>query len=202
MTTSEASETRDTAVATTAAAASDSDRLATRYLDACCIPGPAACGEILLVGEDNPLSMDPRYALYHEPRGCAGHRLQSRILGVLARQTYLPIWRTNLCAGGWDAQAADGRAESLARAGAPWRTIVLLGSRVAGAFDRATRIRLRPFEVAPFGQIALISLPHPSGRNPAWNDPARIALARSILHRSAPGIPRGETDGAARDGTP
>src|ERR1700755_3546523 len=55
------------------------------YLSATRIDRPGACARVLLVGESNPISSDARYALYHEPHGCAGYLLQRLVLGVHAR---------------------------------------------------------------------------------------------------------------------
>ena len=178
---------------------SDLSSSVNRHLGACRISGPDACGEILLVGEDNPLSMDPRYALYHEPRNCTGQRLQSKILGLRPRQSYLPIWRTNLCIGGWDADAAQDRAIVLLGEDAPWRIIVMLGAKVSGAFTRASGTHVATFSHSldgRSGRQVRVSLPHPSGRNPIWNDLTKVDLARSILRGVAPGVLWGEIDGS------
>lgn len=169
------------------------------HLGACRIAGPDACRRILLCGEDNPLSSDPRYALYHQPPRCAGHRLQSYILGVDQRRTYLPIWRTNLCTGGWDRTAAVDRAEQLI-GDAPWDIIVALGAKVGDAFRRVCRFDLQPFSSQEFGvpgsgrRVTIVSLPHPSGRNAATYTQARIAIARTLMKTVAPGVPWGELD--------
>ena len=173
------------------------------HADACRISGSEACRLVLLVGEDNPLSADPRYALYHEPAGCAGHRLQSRILGLLPRQSYLPIWRTNLCVGGWRSDMAKDRAAVLCRPSSPWRLVVMLGVRVSDAFAEATRVHVGPLgvgraEPVPGTGIRLVSLPHPSGRNLLWNDRGKVGLARALLRRACPGVPWGELDGESR----
>lgn len=164
---------------------------------ACRIPGNEACGRVLLVGEDNPLSQDPRYALYHEPRGCAGGRLQARILGVQARQTYLPMWRTNLCAVGWDPVVAVCRAVELCVGRPSWGVIVMLGTKVAVAFERGTGVQVdslgEPARSSIDGPI-LVAIPHPSGRNLAWNDRANVQTARAILREVAPDIPWGELE--------
>lgn len=170
------------------------------------ISGSDACGSILLVGETNPYGADARYALYHEPTNAAGHRLQSKILGVRPREHYLSIWRTNLCTGGWDPDDAAFRADELVRSErSPWSTIVVLGRKVAKAF---TRVAILPgydpvaFEVFSTkkldgGALRLVYLPHPSGRNTLWNAPANVQRARDVMRRVAPGIPWGEVDAAA-----
>lgn len=176
------------------------------HLDATRITGPDVCRQILLCGKDNPLSAHPGYALYHEPQNCSGHRLQSRILGLPARSWYLPIWRTNLCVGGWDRDLAIGRAERLIQgdpgAPPPWRLIVVLGDDVLGAFCRAGRSDFCSFEptgvrphVTSGHEMTILPLPHPSGRNAFWNHSPNIQRARAILSRLIPGIPWGDLDG-------
>jgi hypothetical protein len=54
---------------------------------------------VILVGENNPYSSDPEFALYCHPPGCAAYRLR-RILGLPQHQ-YLALHRTNLCDGAW-----------------------------------------------------------------------------------------------------
>lgn len=170
-------------------------------LDATRISGPDACRRVLLVGELNPYGPDPRYALYHEPANSAGGRLQRAILKVRARQTYLPLWRANLCVGTWDPDAAVVRAAALVgrpSGDRPWRVVVALGVSVARAFVAATHVRRLelidgPVE-APSG-VLLISLPHPSGRSYAWNgSPGQEVArrARELLRAVEPDVPWGE----------
>lgn len=161
------------------------------------ISGSDACRRVLLVGELNPLSCDPRYALYHEPARSAGGRLQRVVLGVRPRTTYLPMWRTNLCVGAWDADLATARAAVLcgrAKDRFPWRLIVALGVRVSDAFGRASRVRPRsldvPVEIA--SGTLLISIPHPSGRGYGYNDPAVVRDVRALLARAESDVPWGE----------
>lgn len=170
------------------------------HLDASRIAGPDACRKILLVGESNPLCTSSDYALYHEPHNCAGHRLQSKILGVRARQTYLPMWRTNLCVGGWDFAMACDRAQTLFDDQAPWDVVVMLGKKVALAFSKAIYDVVQPFGASQRARpgsersTTFVSLPHPSGRNAGSWTPANVARARATLTGVAPLIPWGETD--------
>lgn len=164
------------------------------HRDASRITGPDACRAVLFVGEDNPLSTHGAYALYHEPPGCAGYRLQRVVTGLPAR-TYLAIWRTNLCVGGWDNGMAEGRAMTLLAPSAPWLTIVGLGVKVAKAFGAALGRKIAPFDtVFVHGGATLLSLPHPSGRNAASWGPAGVARARAELQRLAPLVPWGSLD--------
>jgi hypothetical protein len=144
---------------------------------------------VLLVGEDNPFSADPEFALYSSPDGCSGHRLM-KILG-LPEDQYLALHRTNLCASGaWSMVEARRRARLLsADRSAPWRTIVLLGRKVADAFDYEQPFftsGIEPHTTAWPVPITYVSLPHPSGRNQRlWTSGARDR-AREILRELAP----------------
>ena len=167
--------------------------MTTEFRGATRIVGPDACREILLVGELNPYGSDPRYALYHEPKRAAGYQLQHKIFGIEARRWYLPMWRVNLCVGDWDGRDATRKARELAAPGAPWTTIVMLGVKVAKAFEHATGAAPAPFcDSMQDGHPTLLSLPHPSLRNTTWTNPNAIALARSSLRSVIPLIPWGE----------
>ncbi len=165
---------------------------------------------VLLVGEDNPVSTAPEHALYPHPEGCAGHRLAG-ILGLEPRRHLIEWWRTNLCNPTWSKRDARSRARALVvTEGVPWRTIVMLGRKVAEAFqfvnpttEASTYQAVRPFEstrvvhrVYPHEDstrttidwITLVSLPHPSGRCRDWNFSENTHRARALLEATiAPG---------------
>ena len=65
------------------------------------------------------------------------------------------------------------------------RRLILLGREVAGAFG----VRYPSFEFAePWngrGGVRAASIPHPSGRNRFWNDPARTDYAARFMRRVA-----------------
>jgi hypothetical protein len=82
-------------------------------------------GRVLLVGEDNPLSVEPEFSLYCYPPGCAGYRLR-RILGLPQHQ-YLALHRTNLCVGGWSKPQATKRVWELLSPEAPWNVTAIAG---------------------------------------------------------------------------
>lgn len=129
---------------------------------------------VLLVGEDNPHSDDPRFALYPRPVGCAGHRLAIKILGHEFGADYLAKYdRTNLCSGKWSTTEARVRALDLAETGRP---MVLLGAKVCRAFG----LDFAPFSIA-CGRSLMAILPHPSGRCRAWNEPGSYARARQTV---------------------
>lgn len=82
----------------------------------------------------------------------------------------------------WDARAAQERASAMG-AELEGRRVILLGQKVAAAFGLAgypsyTWLELDP-ERPGYADVAL--MPHPSGRNRAWNDPAERARARAFL---------------------
>lgn len=171
-----------------------------------------ADARVVLVGEDNPQSSLPEHALFPHPPGCAGHRL-SQILG-LTRARHLALWRTNLCCPTWSTKKARERAVVLLRPDAPWNVLVLLGRKVAQAFERVVGQSLDPFSITRVdGTVVgahdpecvcggeggrsrlftLVSLPHPSGRNLVWNDRSAWLDARKLMQQVAPDVEWGGT---------
>lgn len=145
----------------------------------------------ILVGEDNPYSRDPRYALYPAPEGSAGHRLCFEILGLSRVTDYIRAFdRANLCSGRWSIREARETARGLARgshADGVW--LILLGAKVASAFglphapfawDKSAPYDRRPGDLE-WPTIRVVQLPHPSGRSRAWNEPGAAARAREVL---------------------
>lgn len=159
---------------------------------ACELDGPGiVTGRVLLVGEDNPRSIQPEHALYPHDRTAAGWRLAD-ILG-LHRETYLRLWRTNLCTPSWAPTQARERARFLGEL-SQWRVVVMLGRKVATAFARAGAPRLEQWETRGCGDKLYVALPHPSGLSRAWNDPAARHRARAVMHDLAPEWTWGEVD--------
>lgn len=156
--------------------------------------------KILLVGELNPYGGPDSNALVPWPERCAGHRLQSSILGI-DEETYLAMHRRNLCRAVWSAKAARFSASETMTTGVwPWTTIIALGRKVAAAYVKG----LEPFECQGiFGHVEdgdfathvqeflVIALPHPSGRNVLWNRRENIDRARDLLRARVPGVPWG-----------
>lgn len=188
-----------------------SDPLHQEHLGACrtSFTGtPWACQQVLIVGEDNPLSTAPEHALFCYPEGCSGHRLQEKIFG-LPREQYLALWRTNLCVDGFSLKKARERARILLSEPAPWKVIVMLGRKVEEAFGTAfSEITptvapwiSRDFDVLKVCRTAVpavewiqvVSLPHPSGRNRAWSVQGTIGTARKIMSELAPSLSWGTT---------
>lgn len=98
-------------------------------------------------------------------------------------EAYLELTeRHNLYAsdpGPWSAEDARRHAQSVFPQLVGRRTI-LLGRRVADAFG----IREGPFRWIRVGPTSVAVVPHPSGRNRYWNDPAHVDLARSFLREA------------------
>jgi hypothetical protein len=142
---------------------------------------------VLLVGEDNPQSVDPKHALYCYPSGCAGNRLQEDIL-QMAASGYLALWRTNLCTPAWSLVAARKRASELLDTAAPWELVVMLGRKVTSVFDKVCGELepTPPFSHHSWGRFTLVHIPHPSGRNLVWNSEANRSRARGIVSLLAP----------------
>lgn len=158
---------------------------------------PEACGRILLVGEDNPISAAPEHALYCGPEGCSGWRLQEKIFG-LPRLQYLALWRTNLCVGGWSAKKARERARELTPPNTPWKLVIMLGRKVASAFSQIVPGDSPPFQVRASNAgwplddredlFRFLSLPHPSGINARSYTAPAIADTRQIMRKLAPDL--------------
>lgn len=145
----------------------------------------------LLVGELNPHRSDPRLALYPYPPGCAGARLQEKVLGVSMREYLRRYDRVNLCCGRYTTAEARAVAAALRERMERWAdseprgrsraVAVLLGAKVSAAFG----LDFVPFRVmAMSGRWRAVQLPHPSGRNRMWNDPAAIERARAALREA------------------
>lgn len=165
---------------------------------------------VLLVGELNPYGADPDMALYHLPHGASGDRLR-RVLD-LRPQTYLGLWRANLCAGTWQPALARERAHRLlfgpyhlseeSPLWRPWDTVVMLGRKVARAFAGALHRHeaVQPLTTGSVSveglPVTLVSLPHPSGLSRAWNTPDCAARVVALLREHAPGVAWGEGAGS------
>lgn len=141
----------------------------------------------VLIGMNNPLHSDPKYALFPYPPGCTGHRifkmLESRRPGVL-RAHYLETFeRINLVDGKtWIGTDAKGRRVLQARANSivsaiQGRTAVLLGNAVRDAFG------VPPLLVHPQESrgVTWRQLPHPSGRCHWYNDPKNREVAALLF---------------------
>lgn len=138
----------------------------------------------VLVGEANPRSGDERLALYPRPRTSAGGRLCHSIFRMAEREYLRAFDRVNLCPRAWcDEDARERAADVFALAKRRGQSVVLLGARVSRAFG----FDFEPFSVRYVEGARVLTLPHPSGRCRAWNDPAAVRRARRLV-----GLMRGE----------
>jgi hypothetical protein len=133
---------------------------------------------------NNPISMDPWYALYPLPVGCTGNRLFEMLREadpLVTMSGYARRFeRLNLVVGRWDAGKANVRAREMMPA-LIGRNVVLLGREVARAFgfDSFGPVAERRTKDGAIFHL----LPHPSGRNPLYNDPGRRRAAGELLAR-------------------
>lgn len=138
--------------------------------------------KIILVGELNPYGADPQYALYPLPRQASGARLQE-ILAISTTDYLKGHDRVNLCTGTYDPKRAAAYAQQL-HTGREFGTgLVLCGVRVAAAFRAAaalTEDELKPFSLGTYAHLWYLTIPHPSGRNRAWNAPDAADRARVL----------------------
>jgi hypothetical protein len=156
---------------------------------------------VLLVGEAPNRATERRPELWLLPDRSGVPHSANRLLALssLSLHEYLDAFeRTNLLAF-WPGKRADGHGDAwpldeaqhaavalLGDALRAGRSVVLLGSRVAKAFDRAIMLsgvssegrrgslRARHFEFLRFSSGSLVasiaSVPHPSGINRSWNE--------------------------------
>lgn len=137
-------------------------------------------GGLLIIGLDNPQSSDPRHALFPHPKGCAGHRLYNMILEVDAyfdRAQYMSIPKSNLFpCGRMPTKQKKGNLTMaaqvlIASVQDTDKKVVLLGNEVRNAVFGDTLGKTWPmakFTTLHGARFAWI--PHPSGRNPFYND--------------------------------
>lgn len=144
----------------------------------------------VLLGMNNPLSRNPRHALWPSPPGCTGHRLlrllQTRRPEVTSRDYLRGFDRMNILDGPWDVEKARDVARALPSL-LRGRTVVVLGDgprRVLGL----PRILVHPHYDRG---VTWRQLPHPSGRNRWYNDETCRALAATLLDEL---YTHGETD--------
>lgn len=175
-----------------------------------CLPPPEPLPivtptRVLFVGELNPYGTDPRYALYDDPPGSAGHRLRERVLGI-SRHVYLGnrIERVNLCTGTWSPDRARRSARRICEEQhetSRFRAVVvMLGSKVSSSFAWKLGRTMSGADVEKtivtneHGLCTFLAVPHPSCRNRLWNNPAMIPTVRAALREVASSIPWGCAD--------
>lgn len=146
----------------------------------------------ILVGMNNPLGVDPRYALYPSPERSAGHRLW-RMLHEVSGATRVDYRdgfdRRNLVVGEWNAHEARLAAARIGnelcrdllspRPGGKLPTVVALGREVAEAFELPREHGL----IIPYerGGVIWRQVPHPSGRNLWYNEPEHRMMVGVLL---------------------
>lgn len=132
----------------------------------------------LLVGENNPLSALPRWALYPWPPNSAGARLCAH-LGMTVEQYLGAFERTNLfdvAPARW--RIADARqAAGLILTAFDSRTVIMLGARVAAAFNME---HVPLWGARAESRRVFVRFPHPSGRCRVWNDRRAVRRARGL----------------------
>ncbi len=140
----------------------------------------------LLLGMNNPLSDDPKYDLYPYPEGSTGWRLWKMLPDGTSRVRYLAAFeRLNLLrARAWSAAAAHAAGQEVLPRLAG-RLVIVLGSEVRAALGlpRAEPLVRQKTAIAGsrFFTLEWIPMPHPSGRNCWFNEPANYEGARRVL---------------------
>ena len=136
---------------------------------------------VVLIGEINPLSAEPRYALYPFPAGCSGHRL-AVMMGYVSRTELVAYCGTFHRMNFWPSEGVRKCVKPAAQARMlvsylEGRRVVVVGYRVAGwfgmKFDYCTWVEHRGATMA--------YIPHPSGRNRLWNYPAVVFRVDAFL---------------------
>lgn len=142
---------------------------------------------IVLVGELNPHGGHPDNALVDYPPGCSGDRLRRLVLGVPEDVYYGPRFaRHNLCRGRWSLPAARQEAAVIV-ARHERAKFILLGDKVARGFAVKGGERIPPLTI----YWNYLTLPHPSGLNRQWQNPAVLPYVRELLAAFIPDIPWG-----------
>lgn len=152
----------------------------------------------LLVGEAPGPNTNALLPLFPEPSNSAGARLL-RYSGVPKADWLGKLVRMNMCDGSWSARrAVAGRARALSflldpvnfTNGEPLR-VLLLGTRVARAWSCFGPFGSATWCFDGIADLQVTWIPHPSGRNLAYNDRknqlrARRSVLWAIGERSTP----------------
>lgn len=141
----------------------------------------------LLLGAHNPLSSDPRHALYPAPPGCAGWRLW-KFSELPLRDWLRGFDRMNVVDSTEWSEPTAGRLADLRQCMAD-RVTLILGHQARLALGLPPVEWLVPNELTRtrgWGEEDLGGewrlLPHPSGRSHVYNDPA-VRTATGVLLR-------------------
>ena len=135
----------------------------------------------IILGMNNPYSVDPRLALFPSPPGCAGWRLWRMIADVRPgafRQHYIDVFdRRNLLVGNWSRRRAR---EAAAAIELPrGATVVLLGAELRDVLGLPAR-PIHPI-VDECRGVVFRQVPHPSGRCPWYNKEDNRRLVGALL---------------------
>lgn len=138
--------------------------------------------KVVLLGMNNPVSSDPKFALWPAPVGCAGWRLWKMLengFGVTVRQYLSWFERRNLVSEReWSSAVARAAAREL-RPELAGRRVAVFGRQV---WDALRLPRVTPLDGLTHGQTTLLYVPHPSGLSRWYNEPAnRESAARAIM---------------------
>ena len=156
----------------------------------------------LLVGLHNPISPEPEFALYPRPHGCTGWHLQQMLRPAFHPGDYLRAFdRIDLLE---HHEQVGGKGYTARLRRAHWRmlehiidgkyeTVVLLGADVWRAMLGVPKLRppwlcWRTVSVTSNDvgwQVRFLTLPHPSGRNPWYRNPANKAATSRALQQVA-----------------
>jgi len=148
---------------------------------------------LLLVGLDNPQSSDPRYALFPHPSGCAGHRLMKMMQEVdkdFTRREYVAIPKTNLFPAGRKPRTPGPQVVGIAgtllqmQLEGTKKIVVLLGNEVRDAVFNPKKAQPKAMVLSELGGTHFAWIPHPSGRNPYYNDTRRRRKVARFLHEA------------------
>lgn len=149
----------------------------------------------LIVGMNNPLSVDPMFDLYPYPEGSTGWRLWKMMPRGTTRSAYLGAFdrRNLLRSREWS--PVDARAEAVRLLPKlDKRVVVVLGTEVRAALGlpkvEPLTVTRTCVELSRRKQVSFtwLALPHPSGRNHWYNDPANLRRTKRVLA----GLMRGE----------
>lgn len=136
----------------------------------------------VLLGMNNPLHSDPKFALYPHPPGCTGWRLWDMLNSrtPLTKLQYLRAFdRRNLVDGQtWKRQEARDRARTLAGE-LHGREVVVLGGEPRDVLG------LPPQLIEPIVAMGVTwrQIPHPSGRNLWYNEAENRMLVAVLLEQ-------------------
>lgn len=135
--------------------------------------------KVLLLGMNNPISDDPKFDLFPYPEDSTGYLLWKMMPDGTSRSEYVRAFerRNLLRARQWDALAAQDAARAV-RPTLDGRVVVVLGTEVRKALGLAPA---EPLSCNDAGGFRWVAVPHPSGRNRWFNEPANFELSRRVL---------------------